>query len=290
VCVPLLLCGCHAHASANRGSTRAHLEYRSHFPKSGPDYACRSSGAAEAYNVGLEDGRVFVGRWRTSRWGGWIAFGTPAGYGGVGGGRLWNNANLLVQFDGNGTVENYEVFPDKLLIAKLFHSCAAGSRCKSKRGVRNTSSLPLRRKSSHNSFGISRAVRSALSSLWVGRRPIGTHLWATDLESAGHSGGRFEFGRKPAFMGERSSLSKLRGCGIPGCLERIASSGRRTHLALFAEDPPDAAILRQRIDLILTSRNGIKSETIGRTGLTSASNGLWASDHTGVFGSFELRP
>jgi hypothetical protein len=94
-------------------------------------------------NVGLEDGRVFVGRWRTSRWGGWIAFGTPAGYGGVGGGRLWNNANLLVQFDGNGTVENYEVFPDKLLIAKLFHSCAAGSRCKSKRGVRNTSSLPL---------------------------------------------------------------------------------------------------------------------------------------------------
>jgi hypothetical protein len=91
-------------------------------------------------------------------------------------------------------------------------------------------------------------------------------------------------------MGERSSLSKLRGCGIEGCLERIASSGRRAHLALFAEDPPDAAILRQRIDLILTSGNGIKSETMGRTGLTPASNGLWASDHTGVFGSFELRP
>jgi len=32
----------------------------------------------------------------------------------------------------------------------------------------------LRRKSLHNPFGISRAVRSALSSLWVGRRPIKT--------------------------------------------------------------------------------------------------------------------
>ena len=35
--------------------------------------------------------------------------------------------------------------------------------------------ITLRRKSLHNPFGISRAVRSALSSLWVGRRPIGTH-------------------------------------------------------------------------------------------------------------------
>jgi hypothetical protein len=32
----------------------------------------------------------------------------------------------------------------------------------------------LRRKSLHNPFGITRGVRSALSSLWVGRRPIGT--------------------------------------------------------------------------------------------------------------------
>lgn len=59
---------------------------------------------------------------------------------------------------------------------------------------------------------------------------------------------------------------------------------------LFAEDPQGAATLRQRIDLIVTSRGGIKSEAIGRTGLTSASDGLWASDHTGVFGSFELCP
>jgi hypothetical protein len=46
-------------------------------------------------------------------------------------------------------------------------------------------SSALRRKSLHKPFGISRAVRSALSSLWVGRRPIGTQK-ATRFAGAPH--------------------------------------------------------------------------------------------------------
>lgn len=73
----------------------------------------------KATDTGVESSHFFVGRWRASNWAEWIAIGTPAGYGGVGGDRIWKNANLLVTFDANGAVEGYEIFPDKQLILKL---------------------------------------------------------------------------------------------------------------------------------------------------------------------------
>jgi hypothetical protein len=72
-----------------------------------------------ATDTGVESDHFFVGRWRASKWAAWMAVGTPAGYGGVGGDRLWKNANLLVTFDAHGAVESYEVFPDKQLVGKL---------------------------------------------------------------------------------------------------------------------------------------------------------------------------
>jgi len=65
-------------------------------------------------NVGLESDQVFFGRWRTSKWAAWAVTGLPT-YAD----RIWQNANLLVNFDSAGRVENYEVFPDKLLVEKL---------------------------------------------------------------------------------------------------------------------------------------------------------------------------
>ena len=58
---------------------------------------------------------------------------------------------------------------------------------------------------------------------------------------------------------------------------------------LFAEDPPGPASLQQRIDLIMTRGAAIKSHAIQRTGLFPTAGGVWASDHAGVVGTFELR-
>jgi hypothetical protein len=72
----------------------------------------------KATDTGFASDRFFVGRWRTSKSGEWLAVG---GYGGAafGADRRWHNTNLLVQFDGNGAVESFEAFPDKLLAEKL---------------------------------------------------------------------------------------------------------------------------------------------------------------------------
>lgn len=69
-------------------------------------------------DVGIESEHVFVGRWRSSKLGAWLAVG---GYGGaaVSADRIWHNANLLVKFDSANVVETYEVFPDKLLVSRL---------------------------------------------------------------------------------------------------------------------------------------------------------------------------
>jgi hypothetical protein len=69
-------------------------------------------------DTGIMSEHFFVGRWDTSRWGAWAVF---AGYGGAtgGAGRLWRDANLLVEFDDQGTVKRYEIFPDKLFAVKL---------------------------------------------------------------------------------------------------------------------------------------------------------------------------
>jgi hypothetical protein len=73
----------------------------------------------KAVDTGLVSDRYFIGRWRTSKAGAWIAFGTPAGYGGVAADRLWHNTNLVVRFDSNGVIQAYETFPDKLFVEKL---------------------------------------------------------------------------------------------------------------------------------------------------------------------------
>lgn len=57
---------------------------------------------------------------------------------------------------------------------------------------------------------------------------------------------------------------------------------------LFAEDPPGAATLRQRIDLVLTRGDDLKGTSIVRTGLAPSTKGVWGSDHAGVFGKFVL--
>ena len=57
----------------------------------------------------------------------------------------------------------------------------------------------------------------------------------------------------------------------------------------FAEDPPAAATPYQRIDLILTAGPGIKDKMIAETGLAPF-NGVWSSDHAGVFGEFVILP
>jgi hypothetical protein len=70
-------------------------------------------------DTGFASDRFFVGRWRTSKAGAWIAIGTPAGYGGFAADRLWRNTNLVVRFDNDGAVESYELFPDKMVAEKL---------------------------------------------------------------------------------------------------------------------------------------------------------------------------
>jgi len=67
-------------------------------------------------DTGVTSDRFFLGRWDTSKWGGWVFLAT---YGGGGASRVWKDANLLIEFDESGRVKTYETFPDKLLLAKL---------------------------------------------------------------------------------------------------------------------------------------------------------------------------
>jgi len=62
--------------------------------------------------------RYFVGRWSASTWGAWaFACGYISCAGGAG--RLWGRSNLLIQFDEDGRVKGYEVFPDHELASHL---------------------------------------------------------------------------------------------------------------------------------------------------------------------------
>jgi hypothetical protein len=72
----------------------------------------------KAVDTGVESDHFFVGRWDTSKWGGWAVL---VGYGGGAGGaeRFWHEANLVVEFDDKKTITGYEVFPDKALVQKL---------------------------------------------------------------------------------------------------------------------------------------------------------------------------
>jgi hypothetical protein len=69
-------------------------------------------------DTGLQSDRFFLGRWDTSKWGGWafVAGGTNAAGGAK---RFWHDVNFLAEFDDKGTLKRYEIFPDKLLNEKL---------------------------------------------------------------------------------------------------------------------------------------------------------------------------
>ena len=69
-------------------------------------------------DTGLQSDRFFLGRWDTSKWGGWafVAGGNNAAGGTT---RFWHDVNFLAEFDDKGTLKKYEIFPDKLLNEKL---------------------------------------------------------------------------------------------------------------------------------------------------------------------------
>src|SRR5713226_4051618 len=55
-------------------------------------------------DTGFQSDHFFLGRWNSSKWGGWIAavgLGTSAG----GAARFWHDVNLLLEFDDKGTLK-----------------------------------------------------------------------------------------------------------------------------------------------------------------------------------------
>ena len=69
-------------------------------------------------DTGFKSDHYFIGRWDTSKWGGWAFL---CGYVNCMGGteRFWHTANLVVEFDDNGDVKQHELFTDKYLFDKL---------------------------------------------------------------------------------------------------------------------------------------------------------------------------
>jgi len=69
-------------------------------------------------DAGFHSDHFFLGRWDTSKWGGWafVAGGNSAAGGTK---RFWHDVNFLAEFDDKGTLKRDEIFPDKVLIEKL---------------------------------------------------------------------------------------------------------------------------------------------------------------------------
>jgi hypothetical protein len=75
-------------------------------------------------DAGIKNQRLFLGRWRDSKWVvAWVVAGAgDAGAGGGAGGapRVWHTHNLIVEFDDkNNVVTKYHVFPDDILPREL---------------------------------------------------------------------------------------------------------------------------------------------------------------------------
>jgi len=72
----------------------------------------------KSIDTGFESDHFFLGRWDTSKWGGWAYL---AGDNNAAGGaeRFWHDVNFLAEFDDKGTLRRYGAFPDKLLTEKL---------------------------------------------------------------------------------------------------------------------------------------------------------------------------
>jgi len=86
------------------------------------------------------------------------------------------------------------------------------------------------------------------------------------------------------------AFQMLQAAGFEDVWTKLHGSNPGLTWPLFAEDPPGAATLRQRIDLILTHGDEIRCRTLVRTGLMPATNQVWGSDHTGISGEFIILP
>ena len=86
------------------------------------DEVLRKLGGTE---TAIEGDTYFVGRWASSSWGVlWMVAGNNTGAGGWD--RHWGIHNVLVEFDEQGLVKNYRVFPDSQLIKELSALVAKG--------------------------------------------------------------------------------------------------------------------------------------------------------------------
>jgi len=74
-------------------------------------------------DAGVKNERLFLGRWRDSKWVVvWAVAGSGPDSGGSGFGgtpRVWHTHNLIVEFDEKGVVTNYHVFRDEVLPREL---------------------------------------------------------------------------------------------------------------------------------------------------------------------------
>ncbi len=69
-------------------------------------------------DTGFQSDHFFLGRWDTSKWGGWaFVAGSNSAAGGTK--RFWHDVNFMAEFDDKGTLKRDEIFPDKVLIEKL---------------------------------------------------------------------------------------------------------------------------------------------------------------------------
>lgn len=75
-------------------------------------------GKLKLIDTGFQSDHFFLGRWNSSKWGGWVvAVGLGNSTGGAA--RFWHDVNLLVEFDEKGAVKSYVTFPDQQLVEML---------------------------------------------------------------------------------------------------------------------------------------------------------------------------
>lgn len=70
-------------------------------------------------DTGYRGNHFFLGRWSSSTWGGWVILAGMCCEAVGGGGRVWKNGNLLVEFDDAGVVKRFETFGDSKAIRSL---------------------------------------------------------------------------------------------------------------------------------------------------------------------------
>jgi hypothetical protein len=70
-------------------------------------------------DTGYRGNHFFLGRWSSSSWGGWVILAGMCCEAIGGGGRVWKNGNLLVEFDDAGLVKRFETFGDSKAIRSL---------------------------------------------------------------------------------------------------------------------------------------------------------------------------